>query len=123
MVRLSILVELTGSVRSGVLENFYQPCVTTVGHIGLGPHPVARVKDGGEHRNLSHPRALYERVLPCDKLSDDGLAIHKSGAVYDEIWRRLIEPEKTRDPGKKGFGVLIKVERAEDLGGKPLALD
>jgi uncharacterized protein len=50
-------------------------------------------------------------------------SIHKSGAVYEEIWRRLIEPEKGRDPEKKGFGVLIKVERAEDLVGKPLTLE
>jgi len=48
--------------------------------------------------------------------------IYKSGPVYDEIWKRLIEPEKKSDPDKKGFGVLIKVERAEDLGGAPLAI-
>jgi uncharacterized protein len=48
--------------------------------------------------------------------------IYKSGPIYDEIWKRLIEPEKKSDPDKKGFGVLIKVERAEDLGGAPLAL-
>ena len=50
-------------------------------------------------------------------------ALHKSGIVYDEIWRRLIQPEKDRDPQKKGFGVLIKIERAEDLDGEPLKLD
>ena len=50
-------------------------------------------------------------------------AIHKSGAIYDEIWRRLIQPEKDRDPNKKGFGVLIKIERAEDLDGETLRLD
>ena len=48
--------------------------------------------------------------------------IHKSGPVYEEIWKRLIQPEKDRDPEKKGFGVLIKVERAEDLDGAPLNL-
>ena len=48
--------------------------------------------------------------------------IHKSGPVYEEIWKRLIEPEKKSDPDKKGFGVLVKVERAEDLGGAPLAI-
>ena len=47
-------------------------------------------------------------------------AIHKSGPVYEEIWHRLIQPEKDRDPEKKGYGVLIKVDRAEDLGGAPL---
>jgi len=48
--------------------------------------------------------------------------LHKSGPVYEEIWNRLIEQEKKGDPEKKGFGVLIKVERAEDLGGNPLAI-
>ncbi len=49
--------------------------------------------------------------------------VHKSGPVYDEVWRRLIQPEKNQDPEKKGYAVLIAVERAEDLAGKPLALD
>ena len=48
--------------------------------------------------------------------------IHKSGAAYEEVWRRLVQPEKDRDPEKKGFGVLIKIDRAEDLGGAPLNL-
>jgi len=48
--------------------------------------------------------------------------IHKSGPAYEEVWRRLVQPEKERDPDKKGFAVLIKVERAEDLDGQPLAL-
>jgi hypothetical protein len=48
--------------------------------------------------------------------------IHKSGAAYEEVWQRLVQPEKDRDPDKKGFAVLIKVERAEDLDGKPLDL-
>src|SRR5262245_16534497 len=46
--------------------------------------------------------------------------IHKSGPVYEEIWARLVQPDKDRDPEKKGFGVRIKVERAEDLDGQPL---
>ena len=48
--------------------------------------------------------------------------LYKSGPIYEEIWNRLIEPEKKGDPDKKGFGVLIKVERAEDLAGNPLAI-
>jgi hypothetical protein len=48
--------------------------------------------------------------------------IHKDGAAYEEVWRRLVQPEKDRDPDKKGFAVLIKVERAEDLEGLPLTL-
>ena len=48
--------------------------------------------------------------------------LYKSGPVYEEIWKRLIEPEKKSDPEKKGFGVLIKVERAEDLSGSALTI-
>jgi hypothetical protein len=46
--------------------------------------------------------------------------VQKSGPIYEEIWNRLIQPEKDRDPQKKGFGVLIEIERAEDLDGSPL---
>jgi hypothetical protein len=46
--------------------------------------------------------------------------VHKSGPVYDEVWQRLIEPEKKNDPDKKGYAVLVAVERAEDLAGQPL---
>ncbi|MGH7039614.1 MAG: hypothetical protein ACREFK_13125 [Stellaceae bacterium] len=48
--------------------------------------------------------------------------VHRSGPAYEEVWRRLVQPEKDRDPEKKGFAVLIAVERAEDLDGAPLAL-
>lgn len=48
--------------------------------------------------------------------------IHKTGPVREQIWQRVIQPEKDRDPEKKGFGVLVKIERAEDLSGVPLDL-
>jgi hypothetical protein len=48
--------------------------------------------------------------------------LHKSGDIYEEVWRRVIQPEKDRDPQRKGFAVLIKVDRAEDLDGAPLNL-
>ena len=48
--------------------------------------------------------------------------IHRSGPEYEEVWKRLIPPEKDRDPDKKGFAVLIKIDRAEDLDGRPLDL-
>ena len=70
-----------------------------------------------------------EDMLAIHTVSRGGIArfygtakIYKSGPVYEEIWKRLIEPEKKGDPEKKGFGVLIKVERAEDLSGTPLAI-
>ena len=49
--------------------------------------------------------------------------IHKSGRLYEEVWSRIIQPEKDRDPNKAGYAVLIEIERAEDLDGDPLKLD
>jgi hypothetical protein len=49
--------------------------------------------------------------------------VYKSGPVYDQVWERLIEPEKKSDPEKKGYAILIDIERAEDLHGDPLKLD
>ena len=49
--------------------------------------------------------------------------IYRSGPVYEEVWRRLVQPEKDRDPQKLGHAVLIEVDRAEDLDGQPLRLD
>ena len=46
--------------------------------------------------------------------------VHKSGPVYEKVWDRLITPEKDWDKEKKGWAVLIKVERAEDLLGQPI---
>jgi hypothetical protein len=69
------------------------------------------------------PQLRADGVLPKGGIARFyGVAeIHRSGPVYDEVWRRLIQPEKDRDPEKKGFAVLIRVERAEDLDGAPLA--
>lgn len=49
--------------------------------------------------------------------------IYKSGPVYEEVWRRLVQPEKDRDPNKGGYAVLIEIERAEDLDGDSLKVD
>ena len=48
--------------------------------------------------------------------------VAKSGQQCEEVWRKLVQPEKDRDPEKKGYAVLIKVERAEDLDGTALTL-
>ena len=71
------------------------------------------------------PQLRAEGILPKGGIARFyGTArLHKSGAIYEEVWQRLIQPEKDRDPQKKGFAVLIEVERAEELDGTPLALD
>jgi len=85
----------------------------------------ASLKDGSRITIFFRKPQLRETgILPKGGIARFyGIAtLHKSGAVYQEIWERLIQPEKDRDPEKKGFGVLIKVERAEDLDGAPLDL-
>ncbi len=70
------------------------------------------------------PQLRVDGVLPKGGIARFyGTAqIVKSGPAYEEVWRRLVQPEKDRDPDKKGFAVLIKVERAEELDGTKLAL-
>ena len=71
------------------------------------------------------PQLREEGILPKGGIARfyGRARIHRSGPVYEEVWRRLIAPEKERDPNKAGFAVLIAVERAEDLDGAPLALE
>jgi len=85
----------------------------------------ANLKDGSKVTVFLRKPALRESGL----LPKGGIArfygtakIYKAGREYEEVWTRLVQPEKERDPDKKGFAVLIKVERAEDLDGKPLPL-
>jgi uncharacterized protein len=86
----------------------------------------ATLKDGTKVTVfLRKPQLREAGVLPKGGIARfyGTAAIQKSGAAYEEIWRRLVQPEKDRDPDKKGYGVLIKVERAEDLEGQPLKLE
>jgi hypothetical protein len=71
------------------------------------------------------PQLREEGILPKGGIARfyGRAKIHKSGPVYEEVWRRLVQPEKDRDPNKTGFAVLIEIERAEDLDGEPLKLD
>ena len=68
------------------------------------------------------PSLRHEGILPLAGIARfyGTAVIHKSGPIYEQVWARLIPPEKERDPEKKGFAVLIRIERAEDLLGQPL---
>jgi hypothetical protein len=70
------------------------------------------------------PQLREEGILPKGGIARfyGRAKVYKSGAVYEEVWRRLVQPEKDRDPNKNGFAVLIDIERAEDLDGEPLKL-
>ena len=86
---------------------------------------TANLRDGSKVTVFFRKPALRESGL----LPKGGIArfygtarVVKSGPQYEEVWRRLVQPEKDRDPEKKGFAVLIAVERAEDLEGQLLNL-
>ena len=86
----------------------------------------ASLKDGAKVTVFMRKPALRESGL----LPKGGIArfygtaiVKRSGPEYEEVWTRLVQPEKDRDPDKKGYAVLIKVERAEDLDGQPLKLE
>ena len=49
--------------------------------------------------------------------------VHRSGEVRDRVWTLIVEPEKERDPERKGFAVLVPIERAEYMNGTPLDFD
>ena len=99
-------------------------------HIGLWERgrgsSAENMKDGTKLTlYFRKPSLREEGILPLGGIARFyGTAkIYRSGPVYEEVWRRLIQPEKDRDPDKKGYAVLISIERAEDLAGQPLALE
>ncbi len=49
--------------------------------------------------------------------------LHTQGEDYEQVWNNMVQQERDADPEKKGFAVLIRVERAEDLLGRPLPSD
>ena len=100
------------------------------GHIGLWERgsgsSAAAMKDGSKLTvYFRKPSLREEGVLPRGGIARfyGTATIYRSGPVYEEVWRRLVQPEKDRDPEKKGYAVLIKVERAEDLAGEALNLE
>jgi hypothetical protein len=46
--------------------------------------------------------------------------IHESGPIKDAIFSKLLKREQEHDGADKGLGVLIKIERAETVGGKSI---
>jgi hypothetical protein len=99
-------------------------------HIGLWERgsgsSAAAMKDGSKLTvYFRKPTLREEGVLPRGGIARfyGTATIYRSGPVYEEVWRRLVQPEKDRDPEKKGYAVLIKVERAEDLAGEALNLE
>lgn len=81
--------------------------------------------------NLRHDNRvviLYSNMAAqADKTLESGILrfygkaeLHDSGPIRDAIFARLSEREATHVGADTGIGVLVRIERAEDVRGKPL---
>jgi uncharacterized protein len=69
----------------------------------------------------SNFKAQRDGVLESGFLRFYGTAeLHESGPVREAIFQKLLPREQTHDGADKGIGVLIKIERAADVRGKPI---
>ncbi len=69
----------------------------------------------------SNMKAQRDGLLESGFLRFYGTAeLHESGPVHDAIFARLNEREATHVGADTGIGVLITIERALDVRGKPL---
>ena len=70
----------------------------------------------------SNMQAQRDKVLESGILRFYGTAeLHESGPMHDAIFARLNERESTHVGADTGVGVLIKIDRAEDVRGKPIS--
>jgi hypothetical protein len=66
-------------------------------------------------------KAQRDGVLDSGFLRFFGTAeLHESGPMREAIFSKLTPREQTHDGADKGIGVLIRIERAGDIRGKPL---
>ena len=49
--------------------------------------------------------------------------IHTAGDAYEQVWNNMVQQERDADADKKGFAVLIRLQRVEDLRGQALPKD
>ncbi len=45
-------------------------------------------------------------------------SIHKEGSLRDQVMARVVQPELDRDPERKGYAVIVKVDKVLPLTGQ-----
>lgn len=71
----------------------------------------------------SNLKAQNDGILESGVLRFYGTAeLHESGPVHDAIFARLTPREQTHVGADTGIGVLIKIDRAEDVRGKSIVI-
>ena len=96
-------------------------------HLAYWERSKKQALDNLRHDNrvivvYSNMQAQNEKILESGILRFSGRAeLHESGPVHDAIFARLSEREATHVGADTGIGVLIRIDRAEDVRGKPLS--
>jgi hypothetical protein len=79
---------------------------------------------GGDRRVVviyANFKAQRDGMLESGFLRFYGTAeLHESGPMREAIFQRLLKREQEHVGADKGIGVLIKIDRAADVRGKPL---
>lgn len=80
------------------------------------------VEDGDKLSVFFQKPELRESLLPIAGVARffGTATVYRDGPIRDRVWEIILPVERDRDPEKKGFAVLIKIERAENLRGDPL---
>jgi hypothetical protein len=86
---------------------------TTHDHVKDGTKVTVYFRKGELREAGILPAGGIARFYGTAKLYDEG-------PIREEVWERMVQPEKDRDPDKLGRAVLIQIERAEDLRGQSL---
>ena len=108
---VSFIVDLTSGSKGLTLPVWVTASVKAAAEVLLGQPFVANQKVflPDQQKSIVVPVKCAELIL--------------EGTVWDNVYERMVEPERERDPEKLGSAVLVKVERAEDLTGSELDLD
>ena len=79
---------------------------------------------GHDKRILRDLRQLQGAARRCSRFRLFAIygtaALHENGPVHDAIFKLLLPREQTHVGADTGIGVLVKIERAADVRGKPL---
>ena len=141
---IKISPELAKLVDAALADNV--PCLvgtaTRDGHPQISPKGSVLVLDEetlaywerslrGARANVGeHPHVVvyYRNPAKADALPRGAAVrfhgtatIHDKGPIRDKVWDRTVPIERERDAERKGVAVVIKLEKVEDLTGKPVA--
>jgi hypothetical protein len=95
----------------------------TIGYWNRGKGTTAKNMTDGGKVTIFFRNPEAREVLPGGGIARfyGSATIHTSGPMYEQVWTTMIQQERDKDPEKAGHAVLVKIDRAEDLGGRPLA--